>query len=171
MLTQRVLRLLLTGVSPAEILCLTYTKAAAAEMRARVTGRLGKWALLDEAELGEELGKLTGAPPDADTLRRARTLFAHALDTPGGLKINTIHAFCESVLHRFPLEAGVPFGFAVIEDAERERLIRQARETVFAEALDGTAPLHRRRRCAVRQPVRSRDGQGGDGGALPTCAS
>ncbi len=138
-LTQRVLRLLLTGVSPEEILCLTYTKAAAAEMRARVTDRLGKWALMPEAELGDELDKLTGTPPEAGTLHRARTLFAHALDTPGGLKINTIHAFCESVLHRFPLEAGVPFGFAVIEDAERERLIRQARETVFTEALGGGA--------------------------------
>ncbi len=140
-LTQRVLRLLLTGVSPAEILCLTYTKAAAAEMRARVTGRLGEWALMEEAELGKELADLTGAAPDADTLRRARTLFAHALDTPGGLKINTIHAFCEAVLHRFPLEAGVPFGFVVIEDAEREHLIREARDKVFAQALNGGA-LH-----------------------------
>lgn len=136
-LTQRVLRLLLTGVAPAEILCLTYTKAAAAEMRARVTKRLGDWALMAEDGLVEELDKLTGAVPDADLLHRARTLFAQALDTPGGLKINTIHAFCESVLHRFPLEAGVPFGFMVIEDAERERLVRQAREQVFAEALDG----------------------------------
>ncbi len=136
-LTQRVLRLLLTGVSPAEILCLTYTKAAAAEMRARVTSRLGAWAVSAEDALSQELQKLTGLRPDAATHHRARTLFAHALDTPGGLKINTIHAFCESVLHRFPLEAGVPFGFTVIEDAERERLIRLAREKVLASGLGG----------------------------------
>ena len=140
-LTNRVLRLLLTGVAPAEILCLTYTKAAAAEMRARVTGRLGKWAIADEPALEKELADLTGTDPDDSLKRRARTLFAHALDTPGGLKINTIHAFCESVLHRFPLEAGVPFGFAVIEDAERDRLVREARETVFADALEGRGDL------------------------------
>lgn len=140
-LTNRVLRLLLTGVAPAEILCLTYTKAAAAEMRARVTGRLGGWAIAAEPELETALRDLTGEDPDDRLKRRARTLFAHALDTPGGLKINTIHAFCESVLHRFPLEAGVPFGFAVIEDAERDRLVREARETVFAEALEGKSEL------------------------------
>jgi len=140
-LTNRVLRLLLTGVPPAEILCLTYTKAAAAEMRARVTDRLGKWAVIAAEKLESELIDLTGAPPDDALTRRARTLFAHALDTPGGLKINTIHAFCESVLHRFPLEAGVPFGFSVIEDAERALLVRRAREKVFAEALDGGGPL------------------------------
>jgi len=136
-LTERVMRLLLAGVRPEEILCLTYTKAAAAEMRRRVAGRLADWALLPEAELVARLTRLENRPPTTDTLLRARTLFAHALETPGGLKINTIHAFCESVLHRFPLEAGVPFDFAVIEEAEADDLILAAREAVLAEGLRG----------------------------------
>ena len=84
-------------------------------------------------------------------LRRARTLFAHALETPGGLKIKTIHAFCESVLHRFPLEAGVPFDFAVIEDVERERLIRMAREEVLVRGARGGTDTgwRRSRRCST----------------------
>ncbi|WP_027835579.1 double-strand break repair helicase AddA [Maritalea myrionectae] len=131
-LSRRVLRLLLDGVAPDEILCLTYTKAAAAEMRARVTDKLGEWALMDDVELGSELLDLTGHRPDADKLRRAKQLFALALETPGGLKINTIHAFAESVLHRFPLEAGVPFDFEVIEDADRTQMMQEARERVLA---------------------------------------
>lgn len=135
-LTRRVLRLLLAGVAPETVLCLTYTKAAAAEMRRRVAGELAKWALLEDAELDIELAKVEG-PDFAPALReRARTLFAKALETPGGLKIVTIHAFCESVLHRFPLEAGVPFDFAVIEDDERTAMLLSARETVLSAGLD-----------------------------------
>lgn len=140
-LTQRVLRLLLTGVAPEAILCLTYTKAAAAEMRARVSAKLGEWALMSDTELHAALQDLEKTPPGAAQLGRARTLFALALETPGGLKINTIHAFCESVLHRFPLEAQVPFGFQVIEDAQRADLIRHARERTVADGLEGKGPL------------------------------
>src|SRR5690606_16975306 len=122
-LTARVLRLLLSGARPEEILCLTYTKAAAAEMRGRVAERLAQWTLASSPELERELSELQGSPPTAAELTRARTLFAHALDTPGGLKIQTIHAFCESVLHRFPKEAGVPFDFTVIEDFERDAML------------------------------------------------
>ncbi len=136
-LTQRVLRLLLTGVGPQSILCLTYTKAAAAEMRSRVATELAKWAVLPQAELVKALRELEGARIDDELIERARTLFARALETPGGLKIVTIHAFCESVLHRFPLEAGVPFDFAVIEEDERSTVIRAAREAVLAEGLRG----------------------------------
>ena len=140
-LTERVMRLLLSGVAPEEILCLTYTKAAAAEMRRRVSARLADWALLPEPQLVAQLTEMEGAAPTAATLARARTLFAHALDTPGGLKINTIHAFCESVLHRFPLEAGVPFDFTVIEDVEAAALVRRTREAVIAEGLRGTSEI------------------------------
>jgi ATP-dependent helicase/nuclease subunit A len=140
-LTDRVLRLLLTGVRPESILCLTYTKAAAAEMRRRVAQRLSAWALMDEADLAASLTRLEERPPDAARLRRARTLFAHALDTPGGLKVVTIHAFCESVLHRFPLEAGVPFGFSVTEEAEATRMVLAAREATIAAGVNGDPTL------------------------------
>ena len=138
-LTSRVLRLLLAGVAPQSILCLTYTKAAAAEMRKRVGAKLAEWALADDASLREELRKLTGLEPTAKQAGEARTLFAKALETPGGLRILTIHAFCEAVLHRFPIEAGVPFDFAVIEEDRQEALLLNARESVLAEGLRGGA--------------------------------
>ena len=137
-LTARVLRLLLSGVKPEEILCLTYTKAAAAEMRGRVGERLGQWALASEAELVRDLTSLSGAPPTAGMLLRARSLFAHALETPGGLRIQTIHAFCEAILHRFPHEAQVPFDFKVLEEHERDGMLLQAREAVLAAGLRGS---------------------------------
>ncbi|MGV3652370.1 MAG: double-strand break repair helicase AddA, partial [Devosia sp.] len=138
-LTQRVLRLLLSGVAPEAVLCLTYTKAAAAEMRDRVASRLGEWALMADAELAATLTRLTGAVPTETERERARTLFARALETPGGLRILTIHAFCEAVLHRFPVEAGVPFDFTVLEDHERAEMILKAREAVLAGGLSGSA--------------------------------
>ena len=140
-LTNRVLRLLLADVAPEEILCLTYTKAAAAEMRGRVAERLARWALLDDAALRADLEALEGGPPTPGVLTRARTLFAHALEAPGGLKIQTIHAFCEAVLHRFPKEAGVPFDFTVIEDFERDAMLQEAREKVIAAGIRGVSEL------------------------------
>jgi ATP-dependent helicase/nuclease subunit A len=138
-LTQRVLRLLLADVPPQSILCLTYTKAAAAEMRRRVSRDLAAWATMSDAELDKALAVIEDSSVDAAMRKRARTLFAKALETPGGLKIVTIHAFCESVLHRFPLEAGVPFDFAVIEDDERAQMVLDAREAVLAAGLKGGA--------------------------------
>ncbi|MDB5528718.1 MAG: addA [Devosia sp.] len=138
-LTQRVLRLLLADVAPQSILCLTYTKAAAAEMRRRVSGLLASWAIMPPAELELELRKVVPGAIDDDLRALARTLFAKALETPGGLKIVTIHAFCESVLHRFPLEAAVPFDFSVIEEEERAGMVLAAREMVLASGLKGGA--------------------------------
>ena len=137
-LTARVLRLLLSGAKPEEILCLTYTKAAAAEMRSRVGERLGKWALASEPELVKDLTDICGDAPNTDMLKRARALFAHALETPGGLRIQTIHAFCEAILHRFPHEANVPFDFKVLEEHERDGMLLQARESVLAAGLRGS---------------------------------
>jgi len=136
-LTTRVLRLLLAGVQPQAILCLTYTKAAAAEMRKRVGAKLAEWAVADADSLRTELTALTGRVPEAGLVNAARTLFARALETPGGLRILTIHAFCEAVLHRFPIEAGVPFDFAVIEDDRQVQMLLAARESVLAEGLRG----------------------------------
>ncbi|MEE4188999.1 MAG: UvrD-helicase domain-containing protein, partial [Roseobacter sp.] len=122
-LTDRVARLLLEGVEPQHILCLTYTKAAASEMQNRLFRRLGAWAMLDEDTLVDalrELGVEGAITPER--LRDARTLFARAIETPGGLKIQTIHSFCASLLRRFPLEAGVSPQFTEIEDRAADLL-------------------------------------------------
>ncbi|MHA6299630.1 double-strand break repair helicase AddA [Devosia sp. CAU 1758] len=136
-LTHRVLRLLLAGVRPQSILCLTYTKAAAAEMRKRVGERLAQWAVAEEEWLRSQIRDLIGREPMPKLLADARMLFAQALETPGGLRILTIHAFCEAVLHRFPIEARVPFDFAVIEDDRQVNMLLAAREAVLAEGLRG----------------------------------
>ncbi|MCY3537854.1 MAG: double-strand break repair helicase AddA [Cyanobacteria bacterium MAG IRC3_bin_20] len=124
-LTNRVARLLLSGARPERILCLTYTKAAAAEMQNRLFRTLGNWAMLPDSALRQELGALgeTGLTPRQ--LRQARTLFACAIETPGGLQIQTIHAFCAGLLRRFPLEAGVGPQFEEMDDHAAARLTHQ----------------------------------------------
>ena len=122
-LTDRVARLLLEEVEPQHILCLTYTKAAASEMQNRLFQRLGAWAMLDDTALRTALSDLgLDRAPKPEDLHRARTLFARAIETPGGLKIQTIHSFCASLLRRFPLEAGVSPQFTEIEDRASELL-------------------------------------------------
>jgi len=116
-LTDRVARLLLRGVDPANILCLTYTKAAAAEMQNRLFRRLGAWAMAPEPVLLAHLAELGEAGGlSAARLRLARQLFARAIETPGGIRIQTIHSFCAGLLRRFPLEAGVSPAFTEIDD-------------------------------------------------------
>lgn len=136
-LTDRVARLLLDGSPPQNILCLTFTKAAAAEMQARLFTRLGAWAMLGDADLeaalaaiGTDLGADTGADTGrAEGLARARRLFARALETPGGIRIQTIHSFCTRLLRSFPVEAGVSPDFAAIEEREMAAL----RDEVLAQ--------------------------------------
>lgn len=132
-LTDRVARLLLDGVQPQRILCLTYTKAAASEMQNRLFQRLGGWAMLEEGALRTALAELgvDGGTSD-ETLARARRLFARAIETPGGLKIQTIHAFCASLLRRFPLEAGVTPAFTEMDD-RRAALLREEVIDTLAE--------------------------------------
>ena len=116
-LTDRVARLLLAGTEPQKVLCLTYTKAAAAEMQNRLLARLGAWAMKPDADLRAELQTLgDDGPIPADRLAEARRLFAKAIETPGGLKIQTIHSFCAALLRRFPLEAGVSHDFTEMDD-------------------------------------------------------
>ncbi len=131
-LTDRVLRLMLDGAPPERILCLTFTKAAAAEMANRVNATLGKWAIDADAELRADLSKLTGAAPDDAGIAAARRLFAQVLDVPGGLKIQTIHSFCESLLSRFPVEARVPPHAQVMDERGAAELIQIARDAVLA---------------------------------------
>ena len=131
-LTNRVARLLLNGVEPQNILCLTYTKAAASEMQNRLFQTLGAWAMLDDARLRVALSDLGESLPAG--LSRARTLFASAIEAPGGLKIQTIHSLCASILRQFPLESGTSPQFAEMDDTAQDGLI--------AEILDGLAETH-----------------------------
>ena len=139
-LVRRVLRLLLAGAAPERLLCLTYTKAAAAEMSNRLFTELGAWATMDDTKLAAELGKiLTREPTDAE-ISAARRLFTQAVETPGGLKIQTIHAFCEKLLKRFPLEAQVAADFQVIDEATQKDLLADVTNTVISSALND--PVH-----------------------------
>ncbi len=133
-LTQRVVRLLLAGTDPAKILCLTFTRTAAAEMSNRVFALLAKWAVMDDAVLDTAVAGITGNRPGSEARHEARRLFARALDTPGGLKIQTIHGFCESILHQFPLEANVSGHFEVMDDFARDMIAARARENVLRRA-------------------------------------
>ncbi|MDE3826890.1 double-strand break repair helicase AddA [Sinorhizobium meliloti] len=139
-LTQRVIRLLLAGCRPSAILCLTYTKAAASEMSNRVFEKLAEWATLDDTTLEKRIEAIEGKRPPTAKIQEARRLFARALETPGGLKIQTIHAFCEALLHQFPLEANVAGHFSVLDDRAAAVLLADARRallTATAAASDG----------------------------------
>ena len=133
-LVQRVVRLLLSGVPPEKILCITFTKAAAANMAERVFTTLGHWVTLDDAALDEAI-RGAGLPHSTAKLRKvARELFARALETPGGLKVQTIHALCTRLLQQFPFEANVPARFAVLDDRDQTDMMERANLKVFLEA-------------------------------------
>lgn len=125
-LSERVIRLLVAKVAPSKILCLTYTNAAASEMKLRVFRRLAKWAILSDEDLKAELLELDSKLNIEASLKYARQLFAKVQDTPGGLKIQTIHAFCQLLLHNFCLEAGTERHFTLIDDNKRDELQKQA---------------------------------------------
>jgi ATP-dependent helicase/nuclease subunit A len=133
-LAQRVIRLLLEGTSPSKILCLTYTKAAAANMANRVFDQLARWATLDDASLKEQIGKTGAKRIDSKRLARARRLFAEALETPGGLKVQTIHAFCTRLLQQFPFEADVAARFQVLEETQQRQMLEDIRMDVLLAA-------------------------------------
>jgi ATP-dependent helicase/nuclease subunit A len=140
-LVDRVIRLMLAGTEPSRIMCLTFTKAAAAEMANRLFERLGKWIALEDEVLAQRLAELGVPDADAPLLERARQLFTRALETPGGLKIQTIHAFCERVLQLFPVEAGVVPHFTMLDDRESLSLLQSARNAVLASAQSDNASV------------------------------
>ena len=140
-LTDRVLRLLLPDADgqrraslATRILCITFTKAAASEMASRINKILATWAVMDDAKLFSDLEKLLGHAPSAQQIKTARRLFSDVIDAPGGLKIMTIHAFCQSVLGRFPLEANIPPNFAVVDEEEAKKLVNNARRKILSPA-------------------------------------
>jgi ATP-dependent helicase/nuclease subunit A len=140
-LANRVTRLLLDGAKPERILCLTYTKAAAAEMAGRLFEQLGQWSMAPDDALAARIAAIGAGTLAGEDLRRARRLFALALETPGGLKIQTIHSFCQYLLARFPLEAGVPPAFGVLDDGTARELREEARQRVLERAGGGEAQL------------------------------
>jgi len=133
-LVWRVIRLLLDGEPPGRILCLTYTKAAAAHMANEVLKTLSAWVRLDDEALDAEIARIESAAPSPGRRARARSLFASALETPGGLKVQTIHAFCDRVLHMFPVEAQTPAGFEVLDELGERNLLETARLQVLMDA-------------------------------------
>jgi ATP-dependent helicase/nuclease subunit A len=133
-LVQRVVRLLLDGVSPERILCLTFTKAAAANMAERVFSTLGHWVTLDDTALDAAISAAGIARPDARLRMSARKLFACALETPGGLKVQTIHALCTRLLQQFPFEANVPARFTVLDERDQNEMMERANLAVLLEA-------------------------------------
>src|SRR6202162_2272652 len=136
-LAQRVIRLLLDGgtggVGPSKILCITFTKAAAANMAARVYDTLRGWIALDDAALDTAMREIGVADIDAAKRARARRLFAAALETPGGLKVQTIHAFCTRILQQFPFEADVAARFTVLEERAQSEMLERATLGVLLE--------------------------------------
>lgn len=133
-LSDRVLRLLLNGVAPAKILCLTYTKAAAVEMNTRISGRLSRWAVINDEELQTELASLLGCDKNqmaAKIMAQARKLFATLLDTPGGMRIQTIHSFCQDILKRFPIEAKISPYFEVMDDQAAKEAIEEIKNQLL----------------------------------------
>lgn len=136
-LTQRVVRLLLLGVKAEGIVCITYTKAAASEMRERILLRLRQLFLADDAECIAQLEKLMSSTPTAEILARARALFPALLNSPhGGVEITTIHGFCQNILRRFPIEAGIVPHFTVLEEGGADALLRDATLSLLNKADD-----------------------------------
>src|SRR3954462_957896 len=133
-LVQRVIRLLLDGVAPEKILCITFTKAAAANMAERVFSTLGHWVTLDDAALDAAIAEAGIGRPGERLRMSARKLFASALETPGGLKVQTIHALCTRLLQQFPFEANVPARFAVIDERDQNEMMERANLKVLLEA-------------------------------------
>src|SRR4051812_14168256 len=169
-LAQRVIRLLLSGVDPGRILCITFTKAAAANMANRVFDTLRAWTVLDDRALDDAMRKTGARHIDAKQRRRARQLFALALETPGGLKVHTIHAFCTQLLHLFPFEANVAARFEVLDETTETRMLEQLSLDVMLKAADTPdSPLGRALaqavlaaadvtfRDMVREAIRQRD--------------
>ena len=133
-LVQRVIRLLLGDVPPEKILCITFTKAAAANMAERVFTTLGHWVTLDDAALDAAIRDVGLTHPNAALRMRARELFACALETPGGLKVQTIHALCTRLLQQFPFEANVPARFVVLDERDQTEMMERANLAVLLEA-------------------------------------
>lgn len=140
-LINRFVRLLLEGVHPENILCLTFTKAASAEMSLRLYQKLGEWALCDEEKLHAELEELEGVAPNEERIKKARNLFYLLLEAQNGSKVQTIHAFCQSILNRFPIEAGIYPNFQVMDEYATNAMLKEARMAVLNNAVESSSEM------------------------------
>jgi ATP-dependent helicase/nuclease subunit A len=136
-LVERIIRLLLDGAEPSTLLCITFTKAAAAEMSTRLYDKLSRWTACDDGALNAELSGLGVDATKPEIILRARQLFTYVLETPGGLKIQTIHAFCERILQLFPVEAKMAPGFRVLDDRQSSSMREHAKNTLLREIESG----------------------------------
>ena len=134
-LTNRILSILMDDTPPSRILCLTYTRVGASEMIARIHKKLMDWATKPETALRHDLAGLLNVAVADEHVTRARQLFARVLDTPGGLKITTIHSLCQGILKRFPVESGVPLGFDVADESTLLAVKRQAMDKTMQDVL------------------------------------
>lgn len=116
LLVSRLIRLLLNGARPEGILAVTFTRKAAAEMQVRLNNRLREMAECSPQELDLYLTEI-GSPLDNSTIQQAHTLYETLLTCPVTIKATTFHAFCQDILQRFPLEAGIPPGFELLESS------------------------------------------------------
>ena len=137
-LSDRVLRLLLDDVLPHKILCLTFTKAGASEMQRRINEELAQWILCDDAELQKKLHNLSGNFPTQNYLKKARTLFVKILDEDSKIKVQTIHAFCQTIIKIFPFEAKVKPNFEVLESNQEKLLLKEAQKQLIKKALQNS---------------------------------
>ncbi len=154
-LAQRVINLLLKGVQPEKILCITFTKAAAANMAKRVFDTLAEWTTLDDGALDAAIRARSAIEPDAARRALARRLFARALETPGGLKVQTIHAFCTQLLHQFPFEANVAARFDVLDETKQTQLLeRLTLDVLLAGARAPDSPIGRALDIGAHRRVR-----------------
>ncbi len=135
-LTDRVLRLLLADVAPGKILCLTFTKVAAAEMQSRINAQLSQWIIDDEDELKAKLQKLTNSQVSEQMLNQARSLLIKTLDSEFGLKIQTIHSFCQSLLSSFPFEAQINASFELLAQVQVKTALKKAQQQVITKVLE-----------------------------------
>ena len=166
-LTARVLRLLLHGVRPETILCLTFTKAGAAEMAERIHERLGAWVMMKGGDLAADLKSL-GEDISDEGREEARNLFARVLDARGsGLRIQTIHAFCQTLLASFPAEAGLPPGFRPVEGRDEEQIAAHA----LADMVQGFAREGRTRDVDRLRAIAMRLGEDATRAFLRRCAA
>ncbi|HBN22828.1 MAG TPA: double-strand break repair helicase AddA [Holosporales bacterium] len=151
-LTDRVLRFLLQGIAPSKILCLTFTKAAASEMQHRIFENLSKWSTCSRQTLITSLEDLLGHMPSPQESQKARRLFFQLIDDPYGLKVLTIHSFCQHLLARFPLEANLPIKASLIDQDDQSELLQEAtdkliaiidQDPVYQQAFDSLTPFYK----------------------------